>query len=88
MFSRNLKSSSTSSARFSRSEGIAASKLVPGQLGKATFDGVYYSRVLLMNSQLAAPKGASLRFLRMKDSTTALVEPLPTLATELYASAA
>lgn len=89
MFSRKLKS--TSRNQFSHSEGTAVSQLIPGQLGKARFDGVYYSRVLLMNSQFAAPKGAGLRFLRMKDSTTALVEPLPakpTMAVGLLASAA
>ena len=85
MLSQKLKSSAH---RFCHSEGTAVSQLVPGQLGKAKFDGIYYSRVLLMNSHLAAPKGASLKFLRMKDSTTALVEPLPKLSAELYASAA
>lgn len=85
MPNQKMKSSSN---KFGHSMGTAISKLVPGQFGKATFDGIYYSRVLLIHSQLPAPKGASLRFLRIEDSTTALVEPVTNVQAELYANAA
>ena len=85
MPNQKLKSSSN---KFRHSKGTAISEIVAGQFGKATFDGVYYSRVLLTNSRLAAPKGASLRFLGMEDSTTALVEPVPNVQAKLHANAA
>lgn len=79
MFSKKLKSSSI---RLGHLEGTALSKLIPGQLGKARFHGVYYSRVLLMNSQLAVPEGTRLRFLGMQDYSTVLVEPVANVSTE------
>lgn len=56
------------------SEGTANSNLEPGKLGKATFDGVYYSRVLLTNSRFSVPEGTSLKFMGMQNATTALVD--------------
>ena len=57
--------------------GTAASKIVCGQLGRAYFDGIYYSRVLLRNGTAAVERGQAIRLIGMQDSVTFLVEPYP-----------